>query len=79
MAGRELQSFLDIFVPWCAFAYGFLMVVLLSSERFVAFAERRFGGALQRELWAQFKSHEPIAWVCLICGGLWLLQTSLGS
>lgn len=66
------HQLLDLYVPWLAFAYGALMLVVLSQPKLMTLAEQR----LPPELLAQFRSHQKLAWICLLVGSVWLLQSA---
>jgi hypothetical protein len=76
LAAHPTHELLDLYVPWMAFGYGAIMLVVLSQPRLMALAEQR----LPPQLLTQFRAHQKLAWICLVIGSIWLLQGAwLGS
>jgi hypothetical protein len=66
-----LPEKLDQIFPYICFVYGVLMTFTLSSPLLVRLAEER----MPQNLVAQWRGHAAIAFVCLIVGSLWILET----
>jgi hypothetical protein len=72
LGSHPTHVLLDLYVPWLAFAYGAMMLVVLSQPKLMAIAEQR----LPPPLLAQFRAHQKLAWICLLVGSIWLLQSA---
>lgn len=70
-SAKDLQTTLDILVPWLAFAYGIVMVFVFQSPRLMELARTRIPEPFR----SRFLAHGALGWVCLVVGGLWILQS----
>lgn len=61
---------LDAIFPYICFVYGAVMTAMLNMPLMLRLADER----LPRELAQQWHSHRTLAGVCLVVGGLWILQ-----
>ncbi len=61
---------LDAIFPYICFAYGAMMTFTLNMPALVRIADEK----LPPELAAQWKGHRTLGAICLVVGGLWILQ-----
>ncbi len=61
---------LDQLFPFLVFVYGVLMTIVLNTDFFQELADRVFPA----KLLTQFRAHRVLGFVCLLVGGLWILQ-----
>lgn len=61
---------LDAWFPYICFAYGFVMTMVLASDRLNRLADERF----PEELVARWRGHRGLAAFCLVAGAAWILQ-----
>lgn len=63
-------SRIDAIFPYVCFAYGAVMTFVLSSDPLNRIADEKLPAALL----TQWRSHRPLAFVCLVAGTVWILQ-----
>ncbi|MBN8539082.1 MAG: hypothetical protein J0L82_01750 [Deltaproteobacteria bacterium] len=70
MTPHAFHETLDKIVPWLAFAYGAVMILVLSQPKLIQLANER----LPEPHRSRFLAHGPLAWICLFVGATWILQ-----